>query len=111
MLTSSEALGFEYIEVQGASNLGDQCSIICEVGYHEEFLILEVDLAISLALVDLDLDGDVLVIGIINILDCIAERDGWGEASFILTGRYFIDPFDSLALGMVITLVDRGVRL
>ena len=72
------------------------CSIIREVGYLEEFLVLEVDSAISLVLVNLDLDRDVLVVGIINILDCIAERDGWGEASFILTGRYFIDPFDSL---------------
>ena len=69
------------------------------------------DSAISLVLVNLDLDRDVLDVSIIYILDCIAERDGWGEASFILTGRYFIDPFDSLALGMVITLVDRGVRL
>ena len=102
------------------------CSIIREVGYLEEFLVLEVDLAISLVLVNLDLDRDVLDISIIYILDCIAERDGWGEASFILTGRYFIDPFNSLftlsrggavaSFGVPsfrhgITLVDRGVRL
>ena len=50
----------------------------------------------SSRLVNLDLDRDLLVVNIIYILDCITERDGWGEASFILTGRYFIDPFDSL---------------
>jgi hypothetical protein len=33
---------------------------------------------------------------IIYILDCIAERDGWGEASFVLNGRYFVDLFNSL---------------
>ena len=72
MLTSSEALGFEQIEVQGSSNFGDQHSTVSEVGYLEEFRVLKVDSAISLVWVDFDLDGDVLVVGIINILDCFA---------------------------------------
>ena len=93
MLTSSEALGFEQIEVQGSSNLGDLRSIVGEVGYLKELLVLEVDSAISLA----DLDRDVLDVRlIIYILDCIAETDGWGEVSFIFTSRKFIDLLNSL---------------
>ena len=91
MLTSSEALGFEQIEVQGSSNFGDQHSTVSEVGYLEEFRVLKVDSAISLAWVDFD-----LVVGIFSILFCFAERDGWGESSFVFTGCDSRNPFDSL---------------
>jgi hypothetical protein len=87
-------------------NLDDQRPIVGKVDYLSEFLFLKIGSALSFAWVDYDLDGDVLVVGIISILLCFAERDGWGESSFVFTGcnsailltRFLLFPEDVLPL-------------